>query len=63
MPDAGQPRLEWIPLEPDWDPAEVAEKVYETCEKVWEEGWIFEKAEADALMESVLLHFRWPHPS
>jgi hypothetical protein len=60
MPRPQEPRLEWIPLSPDWQPDALAAKVIQLTEQIWDEGWVFEKAEVDGLMESVILYFRWP---
>ncbi len=56
----GRERVSWIPLPSDWEPAQLAEVIHTEAEKRWHEGWIFVRAETDALMESVCLYFHWP---
>jgi hypothetical protein len=52
------PHVSWIPLPPDWDPAETARRIHAEAERKWDEGWVFLRAETDALMESVCLYFQ-----
>ena len=49
--------ISWIPLAPDWEPAETAHTLHAEVERMWNQGWLFDRAETDALMESVCLHF------
>ena len=51
-----------IPIPPDWKPAAMAKTIEREVEKWWDEGWVFLKAETDALMESVCLFFERPIP-
>lgn len=46
-----------IPIPPDWQPARMAAIIETEVEKWWNEGWVFLRAETDALMESVCLFF------
>lgn len=46
-----------IPLEPGWDPEKLAVVIEKEAEKWWDQGWVFLRAETDALMESVCLYF------
>lgn len=46
-----------LPLPPDWKPEDVAEIIHREAEKRWNAGWVFVRAETDALMESVQLYF------
>ena len=49
-------------LETEWNPVEVARRVEMEAERWWREGWVFVRADTDALMESVALTFEkeWP---
>ncbi len=49
-----------IPLPVHWEPEKVAESILSEVEKNWEEGWVYVRAETDALMESVCLFFSRP---
>jgi hypothetical protein len=56
----GLPYVSRIPLAPDWDPRETATAIHDEVERKWNEGWVFRRAEADALLESVCLYFERP---
>ena len=49
-----------IPIPPDWKPAALARTIEREVEKWWDQGWVFLRAETDALMESVCLFFERP---
>jgi hypothetical protein len=49
-----------IPIPPDWKPASLARTIEREVEKWWGEGWVFLKADTDALLESVCLFFERP---
>lgn len=49
-----------IPIPPDWDPGRMAEIIEREAERWWNQGWVFLRAETDALMESVCLYFERP---
>ena len=49
-----------IPIPPNWDPDTMARVIEQETEKRWNEGWVFLRAETDALMESVCLFFERP---
>jgi hypothetical protein len=49
-----------IPIPPDWKPKALARAIEREVEKWWNEGWVFLRAETDALMESVCLFFERP---
>jgi len=51
-----------IPIPPDWKPEVLARIIEREVEKWWDQGWVFLKAETDALMESVCLFFERPIP-
>jgi hypothetical protein len=46
-----------IPIPPDWKPEKMAELIEREAETWWDQGWVFLRAETDALMESVCLYF------
>ena len=46
-----------IPIPFDWDPVKMAARIEKEAESWWDRGWIFLRAETDALMESVCLYF------
>ena len=46
-----------IPIPYDWDPAKMAALIEKEAESWWDKGWIFLRAETDALLESVCLFF------
>jgi len=46
-----------IPIPPDWKPARMADTIEREVERWWDQGWVFLRAETDALMESVCLFF------
>ncbi|HLP40156.1 MAG TPA: hypothetical protein VK465_01505 [Fibrobacteria bacterium] len=46
-----------ISIPPDWDPAAMADLIEREAVRWWDEGWVFLRAEADALLESVCLYF------
>ncbi len=49
-----------IAIEPNWKPEVLARTIEKEVEKWWNEGWVFLRAETDALMESVCLYFERP---
>ena len=53
----------FIPLPPEWKPEDMAEAIHAEAEKRWNAGWVFVRAETDALMESLRLYFTRVHPS
>lgn len=46
-----------IPIPYDWDPVKMAPLIEKEAESWWDRGWVFLRAETDALMESVCLYF------
>jgi hypothetical protein len=50
-------RVSLIPIPADWKPETMARIIERETEKWWSEGWVFLRAETDALMESVCLYF------
>lgn len=46
-----------IPIPPDWEPVAMAAIIEREMEKWWNQGWVFLRADTDALMESVCLFF------
>lgn len=55
--DMKELRESLIPIPPDWKPKVLARVIEREAEKWWDEGWVFVRAETDALMESVCLFF------
>jgi hypothetical protein len=49
-----------IPIPADWKPEKMADTIEREVEKLWDEGWVFLRAETDRLMESVCLYFERP---
>ena len=49
-----------IPIPPDWEPGKMALIIEREVERWWDQGWVFLRAETDALMESVCLYFERP---
>ena len=54
------PQVTRIPLSQDWKPEDTARVIHDEVEKKWNQGWIFLRAETDALLESVCLYFDRP---
>ena len=52
-----------IPLTPDWKPEKLAQIIEREAEKWWDQGWVFVRADTDALMESVCLTFERTLPT
>jgi len=46
-----------VPLSYNLDPSKVVDVIEKEVKKKWDDGWVFVKAEPDALFESIRIYF------